>query len=75
MTEIDRPLITIGNGCRLSIASAKALANYSSPVALPPQALEVIEASYHFLKAHVDSRIPIYGINTNFGDQVRYIDL
>lgn len=67
-------ITTIGHGCQLSIASSQAVAHYSSPVALPPQAMEVIEASYQFLKVHVDARVPIYGVNTNFGDQVRYIN-
>lgn len=70
----DASIISIGRGRRLSISSSPALADYISPVALPPQSLEVIEASYQFLKVHVDSRVPIYGVNTNFGDQVRYID-
>ncbi len=73
MSKADMP-ITIGYGCKLTIASSQALAHYSSPVALPPKAMEAIEASYQFLKVHVDSRVPIYGVNTNFGDQVRYID-
>ncbi|QMT59041.1 aromatic amino acid lyase [Legionella sp. PC997] len=73
-SEKELSLVTIGQGCRLTIASSQAVSHYSSAVALPPQATEVIEASYQFLKIHVDSRIPIYGVNTNFGDQVRYID-
>lgn len=74
MSKTDLPVITIGHGCQLTIASSQALARYSSPVALPLQAMEAVEASYQFLKIHVDSRVPIYGVNTNFGDQVRYID-
>ena len=71
---VDISAVTIGHGCQLTIASSHTLAHYLSPVALPPQAMELIESSYQFLKVHVDSRVPIYGINTNFGDQVRYID-
>ncbi|MDI1351800.1 MAG: aromatic amino acid ammonia-lyase [bacterium] len=67
--------IIIGSGCQLNLASAHSLAYHSSSVALPPQAVEAIDKAYHFLKVHVDSRIPIYGVNTNFGDQVRYIDI
>ncbi len=73
-TTANKILITIGKGCRLTIATAQALNKYSSAVAIPQPAMEAIEAAYQFLKVHVDSRIPIYGINTNFGDQVRYID-
>jgi histidine ammonia-lyase len=75
MESAYRPIVTIGSACKLSFASIHAVAHNLSPVALPPQTREIIQTSYQFLKVHVDSRIPIYGVNTNFGDQVRYIDV
>ncbi len=70
----NKAVITIGRNYHLGIGAAHALAHYSSPVAVSPTAMEAVNASYQFLKAHVDLRVPIYGVNTNFGDQVRYID-
>lgn len=66
--------VSIGYGCQLTLASAHNLAEEAASVALPPQAIERMGSSYQFLKHHVDLRIPIYGVNTNFGDQVRYIN-
>lgn len=66
--------ISIGHGCHLTIQSAHELIQKSSTVVIGSEAHEVMDTAYTFLKAHVDLRIPIYGINTNFGDQVRYID-
>ncbi len=68
-------IVTIGRGCQLTLASAHEMAKSKSSVALPPVAIVSIENAYQFLKKHVDQRIPIYGVNTNFGDQVRYIDV
>lgn len=66
--------ISIGHGCQLTLDSSHALAHSSSSIALHPKAIEAIQTSYDFLKKHVDLRVPIYGVNTNFGDQVRYVD-
>lgn len=66
--------ISIGRGKRLTIDASYALKKQHLPISLTDEAKASIEAAYQFLKVHVDSRIPIYGINTNFGDQVRYID-
>lgn len=70
----DNALITIGKGCRLTIAASQNLAQHSASVALSLPAAQSVQAAYEFLKIYVDSRVPIYGVNTNFGDQVRYID-
>lgn len=63
--------IIIGSGQWLDLSVAQVRA----PVALSTGANNKIDEAYQFLKSHVKSRIPIYGINTNFGDQVRYIDV
>ncbi len=70
----NHQLIPIGYGCQLTINSANDLIQNTPKVVLGAQSLHVIDTAYQFLKVHVDARIPIYGINTNFGDQVRYID-
>lgn len=67
--------VTIGRGSRLNLSKAYQMAKSLATVALPPTAAESIDKAYQFLKIHVDKRIPIYGVNTNFGDQVRYIDM
>lgn len=73
-TPSQNDYISIGRGMRLRIDCAYKLAHNHSSVAIKPHALDAVHEAYQFLKIHVDKRIPIYGINTNFGDQVRYID-
>lgn len=70
----NKQSISIGRGCQLSINSAHQLMRGSVSVVVGVNAHQAVDDAYQFLKVHVDSRVPIYGINTNFGDQVRYID-
>jgi histidine ammonia-lyase len=74
IAKSSKNFISIGNTTHLTLEDSYRLAIHATPLTLPSQATEAIENSYQFLKVHVDSRIPIYGVNTNFGDQVRYID-
>lgn len=74
IAQFAKTSLNIGRGSRLTIACSEALVQFANPISLTSEADEAIEEAYQFLKIHVDSRIPIYGINTNFGDQVRYID-
>lgn len=66
--------ITIGTNCKLSLSDAKRLAAENIPVEITPESYVSMNHSYQFLKSAIDQRIPIYGINTNFGDQVNFID-
>lgn len=66
--------ITIGANCKLTLTDVHLLADKSVPVHLSPGSYAVVEQSYHFLKSFVDQRQPVYGVNTQFGDQVRYLD-
>src|SRR6056297_94124 len=73
-TPHQNDYISIGRGSRLHLDCAYKLAHNHSSVAIRAHAMDAVHDAYQFLKHHVDKRIPIYGINTNFGDQVRYID-
>lgn len=66
--------ITIGVHCQLELSDAAQLAYQSVPVKLSPGSYSAMESSYAFLKSCIDQRIPIYGINTQFGDQVNLVD-
>jgi len=66
--------IIIGADSQLSITDAYLLSRHPLPISLHSHASPLMKSAYQFLKLHVDKRIPIYGINTNFGDQVRYVD-
>lgn len=66
--------INIGVNCKLTLMDAKSFANHSIPVLMSHESYSAMQKSHDFLKSWVDKRIPIYGISTNFGDQVCYID-
>jgi histidine ammonia-lyase len=67
-------IIAIGGTNRLNLTSIHSLAYSLASVELFPDAENAIQSAYQFLKKYIDLRIPVYGINTNFGDQARYID-
>jgi histidine ammonia-lyase len=69
-----KQLITIGAHCKLTLADAKLLACNAIPVGLSHESHPAILSSYHFLQTRIDQRLPVYGVNTNFGDQVNLID-
>ncbi len=66
--------ITIGVNCKLTLADIKSFIQTNSHIQLSKDAILAMENSYQFLKKCVDERVPIYGVNTNFGDQVNLID-
>lgn len=65
-------IITIGVNHRLSLQDAYYLSHSVVKVSADTQA--AMEQSYQFLKSQVDQRLPVYGVNTNFGDQVTFLD-
>lgn len=68
------PYITIGARQKLSLQDIDSFILHSLKVQLSPESLQPMEQSHQFLKACIDNRMPIYGTNTNFGDQVNAID-
>src|SRR5690242_729459 len=66
--------ITIGVNTRLTLSDAKLLATTSVPVQLNPESYAAMDKSYQFLRFCIDNRMPIYGMNTHFGDQVKFLD-
>jgi histidine ammonia-lyase len=73
-TNKDRSVVVIGGTSRLNLGSVHSLIYSAASVELFSDAEDAIQSSYQFLKKYIDLRIPVYGINTNFGDQARYID-
>ncbi len=66
--------IIIGVGQKLTLGDAKLLAHQSVPVSLNSLSFVNMTKSFNFLQRCVDERMPIYGVNTNFGDQVGFLD-
>ncbi|MDR3491853.1 MAG: aromatic amino acid ammonia-lyase [Gammaproteobacteria bacterium] len=66
--------IIIGYGQTLTLSDVKLLAQHSVSVKLNPNSYVKMNKSYNYLKMCVDHHMPIYGVNTNFGDQVGFLD-
>lgn len=66
--------VEIGVNRRLTLNDAKLIASGRSIVSMSPDSFGAMNNSYSFLRSSIDKRIPIYGINTQFGDQVNLLD-
>jgi histidine ammonia-lyase len=66
--------ITIGPMCKLTLSDAKKVGLELLPVHLHENAYTEMKRSHAFLKTYINKRVPIYGINTQFGDQVNLLD-
>lgn len=64
----------IGVGRKLSLKDIHAFKLNLFPVELSPESYPAMDYSHQFLRSCIDKRIPVYGLNTNFGDQVHAID-
>lgn len=66
--------ISIGCNERLKLLDAHLLAHYQFPVTITQESREVVDNAYQFLQEQVEMRTPVYGVNTNFGDQVNFVE-
>lgn len=67
-------IILIGKNAPLSISDCLHVLKPKIIVKLNPAALSAIKKSYSYLKKCAFDRHTIYGLNTNFGDQVKLLD-
>ena len=72
--KINKSEIKVGVNCKLTLTDARLLAYHALPVSLNQESYPAIERSNHFLQSCIDERMPIYGLNTHFGDQVNFLD-
>ena len=68
--DFESKNIKIGAACKLTLSDIKKLQTETLTILLDEAAPVNIRKSYDFLQKHIDKRVPIYGINTQFGDQV-----
>ncbi|HXH55138.1 MAG TPA: aromatic amino acid ammonia-lyase [Gammaproteobacteria bacterium] len=73
-TPAKKTIVSIGPTCKLTLSDAKKVGIELFDVHLSENAYADMERSHAFLQNHVDKRVPIYGINTQFGDQVTLLD-
>jgi len=73
-SSVKKAAVTIGPKCKLTLLDAKKVGIELLPVHLDENAYAEMKRSHAFLKTYINKRVPIYGINTQFGDQVNLLD-
>lgn len=66
--------IEIGANRKLTLRDANSMRVNQCLITTSAESLKPMESSYNFLSTCVENQMPVYGINTNFGDQVNFID-
>ena len=66
--------IFVGTNSRLTLRDSYLLATQRLPVTLAKSSYPLMQQSQAFLQNCIEQHMPIYGVNTNFGDQVKFLD-
>lgn len=74
MNDVLRHGVVVGGSSNVDVKSLVAVARYGAPVSLDPTSRADMKACQSFFSTKIDSRVPIYGLNTQFGDQVVLLD-
>lgn|SRR6185369_15655377 len=74
MNDVSRHGVVVGGSSNVDLKSLAAVARYGATVSLDPISRADMKACQSFFATKVDSRVPIYGLNTQFGDQVVLLD-
>lgn len=70
----EQKIMSIGQHIRINMVDCKLIASGQYIITLDPNSRKSMYQSSEFLQAMIDKRVQIYGVNTQFGDQVNYID-
>jgi len=74
MNDVLRHEVVVGGPLNVDLKSLAAVARYGASVSLEPASRSSMNECHSFFATKVDSRVPIYGLNTQFGDQVVLLD-
>jgi histidine ammonia-lyase len=69
-----RHAVVVGGSQNLDVNTLVAVARHGASVSLDPSSRARMGECHTFFTSKVDSRVPIYGLNTQFGDQVVLLD-
>jgi histidine ammonia-lyase len=67
--------ILIGANRKLTLSDVNLMTVKTQSVKLSDESYPAMDESYQFLRDCVDQSMPVYGLNTNFGDQVSFVDV
>lgn len=74
MNDLFMHEVVIGDPSNVDLKTLAAVARHGAPVSLDPVSRASMNECHSFFASKVDSRVPIYGLNTQFGDQVVLLD-
>lgn len=74
MNDVLRHKVVVGGPKNVDLKTLVAVARYGAPVSLDEDSRASMTESNAFFTGKVESRVPIYGLNTQFGDQVVLLD-
>lgn len=72
--ETTKKTLAVGVHKKLNLSDINLFNRDVLTVDLTQETPSAIKYSYESLKSFIDKRLPVYGINTNFGDQVNFLD-
>ena len=67
-------IITVGTNHRLTLEDVNKLLRSHAIVRIDPESFGNMERTFQYLRSFLDKRLPVYGINTQFGDQVHLLE-
>jgi histidine ammonia-lyase len=73
MKEVAKQFV-LGGSREVDLGMLAAVAREEAPVSLDPASVASMNASHAFFSDKMETRVPIYGLNTQFGDQVTLLD-
>ena len=74
MSKISMHDVVVGESRNVDLQTLVAVARHGASVSLEPGSRARMNECHSFFASKVDSRVPIYGLNTQFGDQVVLLD-
>lgn len=69
-----KTIVSVGGKRRLTLQECARVSRENVSVALAKDAVPVMEESRKYLLALLQEKIPVYGVNTQFGDQANLLD-
>lgn len=72
--EKNTKIMPVGANIELTLDHVKIFNQNTLPAQLSENSYPAITKAYKYLQDFVDKRLPVYGITTNFGDQVQFLD-
>jgi histidine ammonia-lyase len=74
MNDVSKHEVVVGGSLNVDLKTLVAVARYGASVSLDPTTQASMRECNAFFSSKVESRVPIYGLNTQFGDQVVLLD-